>query len=144
LLYSALILACYKQKRSLSSDSLVKVPGCIFLHPGTVFFNSAFRNPERKDIDSVKNTIVGGGDTLRSVSKERSWGPDSKLFVHVFYNDMKAAAVKNNLYGHVRQLVQATEIDSSNGKLKEQFDHYLIIRKSEKQENGFTVSVRDS
>jgi hypothetical protein len=38
---------------------------------------------ERKDIDSVKNTIVSGGDTLCGVSKERSWGQDSKLFVHV-------------------------------------------------------------
>ena len=32
---------------------------------------------------------------------------------------------------------------SHNGKLKEQFDRYLIIRKSEKQESGYTVNVRE-
>jgi transposase len=126
-------------------DMLLRREGVRFLMalPLTLGFAKQQLEGERKDIDRLQNTIVSGADTLRGVSKERSWGPDRNLFVHVFYNDMKATAIKNQLYGHVRQLVQEAEADPRNRKLKEQFDRYLIIRKSEKQEIGYTVNFRE-
>lgn len=126
-------------------DMLFRKKGVRFLMalPFTLGFAKKQIELERKDIDSLQNTIVSGADTLRGVSRERSWGKGHKLFVHVFYNDMKAAAVKNQLYGHVRRLVQEAETNPHNGKLKEQFDRYLIIRKSEKRESGYTINIRE-
>ena len=60
----------------------------------------------------------------------------------MYYNDVRSTATKNHLYGRVRQLVQDAQKDPRNGKLKEQFDRYLIIRKSEKHDSGYTVNVR--
>ncbi len=98
---------------------------------------------ECKNIDSIQNTIVCGEDTLRGVSLERSWSKDHKLFVHVFYNDLKATAVMNRLYSTVRQLVEEAQMNPDNGKLKNEFEHYLVIRKSPKNESGYTINTRD-
>jgi len=111
--------------------------------PLTLGFAKRMIRSERKDIDSIQNTIVCGADTLRGVSLERSWSKEHNLFVHVFYNDLKATAVKNRLYGTVRRLVEEARINPDNGKLKKEFDHYLIIRKSAKHENGYTINIRD-
>lgn len=111
--------------------------------PLTLGFTKKMIKSECKDIDSIQNTIVCGADTLRGVSLERSWNKDHKLFVHVFYNDIKATAVKNQLYGHVRRLVEEAKINPDNGKLRDEFDHYLIIRKSEKHERGYTINIRE-
>jgi transposase len=48
-----------------------------------------------------------------------------------------------NLYGHVSRLVEEAKADPDNGKLQKHFDHYLMIRRSSKNEAGFTVSVRE-
>ena len=111
--------------------------------PLTLGFTKKMIKSECKDIDSIQNTIVCGGDTLRGVSLERSWSKEHNLFVHVFYNDLKATAVKNRLYGTVRLLVEEARINPDNGKLKNEFDHYLIIRKSDKHESGYTINIRD-
>ena len=44
---------------------------------------------EKKDIDSLQNTIVIGEDVLRGITKERTWGKKHKLYTHVFYNAVK-------------------------------------------------------
>lgn len=111
--------------------------------PLTLGFTKKMIKSESKDIDSIQNTIVCGADTLRGVSLERSWTKDHKLFVHVFYNDLKATAVKNRLYGTVRLLVEGARINPDNGRLKNEFEHYLIIRKSDKHESGYTINIRD-
>jgi hypothetical protein len=111
--------------------------------PLTLAFTKKQIESERKDIDQFANTIVTGAETLRGVTKTRSWSTDHGLYVHVYYNDVRATATKNHLYGRVRQLVDEAHKDPRNGKLKEQFDRYLIIRKSEKQESGYTINVRE-
>ena len=111
--------------------------------PFTLRFAKKQLEAERKDIDSVQNTIVSGSDILRGVSKKRAWGDGHKLFVHVFYNDMNAVAVNNNLYGRVRQLIEAAENDPNNSKLKPYFDRYLIIRSSSKNKRGYTINLRE-
>ena len=111
--------------------------------PLTLSFTKKQIDSERKDIDRFANTIVNGAETLRGVTKTRSWSSEHELYVHVYYNDVRATATKNHLYGRVRQLVQEAQKDPRNGKLKEQFDRYLIIRKSEKHDSGYTVNVRE-
>jgi hypothetical protein len=111
--------------------------------PMTMSFAISQLEAERGRIDSLQNTIVSGAEVLRGVSKERVWSDGRRLYVHVFYNDMKAAAVKNSLYGHVRRLVEAAMADPDNGTLKKQFERYLIIRRSKKREGGYTVNIRE-
>ena len=110
--------------------------------PLAVPFTKKQIDSERKDIDRSAATIVNGAETLRGVTKTRSWSTEHELYVHVYYNDVRSTATKNHLYGRVRQLVQDAQKDPRNGKLKEQFDRYLIIRKSEKHDSGYTVNVR--
>ena len=111
--------------------------------PLTLAFTKKQIDSERKDIDRFANTIVNGAETLRGVTRKRSWNKDEELYVHVYYNDVRATATKNNLYGRVRQLVEEAQKDPHNGKLQEQFDRYLIIRKSEKQDSGYSINVRE-
>ena len=110
--------------------------------PLTLGFTKKMIQSQQKDIDSIQNTLVCGADTLRGVSLERSWSKEHKLFVHVFYNDIKATAVKNQLYGYVRRLVEDARINPDNGKLKKEFAHYLTIRKSAKHKSGYTINIR--
>ncbi len=111
--------------------------------PLTLGFTKKMIKSESKDIDTIQNTILCGADTIRGVSHERSWNKEHKLFVHVFYNDLKAAAVKSRLYGTVRRLVEEAQTNPNNGKLKNEFEHYLIIRKSSKDESGYTINIRE-
>ena len=111
--------------------------------PLTLGFTKKMIKSEGKDIDSIQNTILCGADTLRGVSHERSWSKEHKLFVHVFYNDLKATEIKNHLYGRVTRLVEEARINPDNGKLKEEFKHYLIIRKSAKDKSGYTIKIRE-
>ena len=111
--------------------------------PMTMSFAVKQIESERNRIDCFKNNILSGRDTMRGVTRERSWASGKKLFVHVFYNAMKATGIRENLYGHVSRLVEQAKADPDNGKLKKHFDHYLIIRRSSKNEAGFTVSVRE-
>ena len=111
--------------------------------PMTMGFAGKQIEAERGKIDCLQNTIVSGSDIIRGVTRKRSWTSDHKLHVHVFYNAMKAAGIRNNLYGHVSRLVEEAKADPDNGKLQKHFDHYLMIRRSSKNEAGFTVSVRE-
>jgi transposase len=112
--------------------------------PLTLGFAKKMIQSEHKDIDNIQNTIVCGADTLRGVSLERSWSREHNLFVHVFYNDIKATAVKNQLYGYVRRLIEEARINPDNEKLKKEFAHYLIIRKSANHKSGYTINIREN
>ena len=95
---------------------------------------------EKKDIDTIDNTITVGDDILRGVTKTRSWKPETKLFTHVFLNVEYAQHVKNKLYGHVSilrdKVMENMKFASDNADCKK----YLIIRKNKNA--GHTVSIR--
>ena len=110
--------------------------------PFTLNFTKKIIESAKKNINTFENTVVSGGDIIRGVTLERSWSKGKNVFVHAFYNDIKAAVTKNNLYGYVRKLVTEAELDPENKKLKNQFKHYLIIRKSSKRDSGYTVNVK--
>jgi len=62
---------------------------------------------ERKDIDSVNNTIVIGDDIIRGVTKRRLWQSKYTLHTHIYCNAELAYQAKNRLYGFVAKLKQA-------------------------------------
>ena len=45
---------------------------------------------ERKDIDTVDNTIRLGDETLRCITKERAWGNGRYVYTHVYFSPRKA------------------------------------------------------
>lgn len=50
--------------------------------------------------------------------------------------------LRENLYAHVTLLKQEAEKEPKNPRYLAEFDRYLIIRKSEKHELGYTVNIR--
>jgi transposase len=111
--------------------------------PFTMNFAKNQVDSERKDIDSVNNTIVVGEDIIRGITKERSWGRNYSLFTHIFYNAELAYQSRNRLYGHVAKLKAEVLKDPANHARTADTDKYLIVRKSEKNASGYTVNIRD-
>jgi transposase len=99
---------------------------------------------ERKDIDSFDNTIVLGNDTLRGITKHRSWDTKHKLHTHIFFNPILANARRNELYGYITTLKEAAISDPENEQLTAEFEKYLIIRKSMTDTKKVTVTVREA
>jgi transposase len=110
--------------------------------PFTMSFVKKQIQSEKKDIDCLRNTIVIGEDILRGVTKERSWGDKQIIYVHTFYNAVKAVKLRESLYAHVTLLKQEAENEPKNPRYLAEFDRYLIIRKSEKNDLGYTVNIR--
>ncbi|MDO8685295.1 MAG: IS1634 family transposase [Clostridiales bacterium] len=110
--------------------------------PFTLSFVKKQIQSEKKNIDCLQNTIVIGDDILRGVTKERSWGNKHIIFAHTFYNAVKAVKLRENLYAHVTLLKQEAEKEPKNPRYLVEFDRYLIIRKSEKNDLGYTVNIR--
>jgi hypothetical protein len=98
---------------------------------------------ERKDIDRVSNTIVSGNNSVRGVTKLRSWGAGKKLYTHIFYNALKAGKQKEDLYAHVSSLVKLAESNAHNSDYQHGFKKYLLIRASAKAASGYTVNIRE-
>lgn len=111
--------------------------------PFTMNFAKKQVQSEKKDIDSLQNTIVIGEDILRGITKERTWGKDRKLYAHIFYNAVKAVKLRESLYAHVTLLKHAAESDPTSTLYKTEFSRYLIIRKSERNPTGYTVNIRE-
>jgi transposase len=115
----------------------------------SVPFTSSFAKrqveSERKDIDRLENTILTSDGAIRGVHKVRAWHTKERnvpLHVHVYFNPVKAATERNELYGYVMELKLAALADPERSDLQKEFQKYLIIRKSSKQESGYTVNVR--
>jgi transposase len=98
---------------------------------------------EKKDIDSVLNTIVSGKDSLRAVTKMRAWGNEKSMYVHIYFNARKAYSRREELYAHVASLAQSAREDPANKDHQKEFGKYLIIRASSKNSSGHTVSIRE-
>jgi transposase len=111
--------------------------------PFTMTFTKNQADSERKDIDSVDNTIVVGEDIIRGITKERSWSQKHSIFTHIFYNAELAYQTRNRLYGHVAKLKAEVLNDPSDSKHVGDIDKYLIVRKSEKSDSGCTVNIRN-
>ncbi|MDD2402891.1 MAG: IS1634 family transposase [Clostridia bacterium] len=98
---------------------------------------------ERKDIDCLQNTIVIGGESIRGITKLRAWNTKHKLYVHVYYNAMKAMNIREEMYAHVTVLKKMAETDPTSAKYADEYQKYLLIRSSEKNNSGYTVNIRE-
>jgi len=108
----------------------------------TLKFTQKQVESEKKDIDCLENTIVIGDDVLRGVTKERSWNTNHKLFTHIYYNPSYATDTKEKLYGRITTLVERAKIDPNDKDYVGDFKKYLIIRKSDKIDSGYTINIR--
>jgi hypothetical protein len=121
-----------------------KIKKFIISVPFTSTFAKRQVGSERKDIDSAKNTIVVGGDSMRAVTKINFLDGGDKVYTHIFYGAAKAARKKEELYAHIAVL--RDEADASPEKCLQSSGHtkWLAIRKSCRADTGYTVNIRDA
>ena len=98
---------------------------------------------EKKDIDSLKNTIPTGSGSVRGVTKLRAWGGGKKVYTHIIFNAMKAFKTKDELYAHTTRLRDIAMNASDDDEHMEDINKYLIVRASSTAGNGRTVSIRE-
>jgi len=110
--------------------------------PFTSSFAKKQVESERKDIDCVENTIVINGYSMRAVTKERAWDKQHKLYTHIYYSSKKAMGIREELYAKVALLRQKATEKPEEYLNDEECQKYLLIRKSEKQDNGYTISIK--
>lgn len=113
--------------------------------PFTHHFAKKQVESERKDIDRIENTILTGDTPIRGIQKTRSWGTNGQyLYTHIYYNPVKELKEKNELYRYVTELKELAKKEPNNKQYQEDFNQYLIIRKSDKVEEGYTINIREN
>jgi transposase len=111
--------------------------------PFTNKFSKELVKSERKDIDTLSNTIVSGKDSMRAVSKHHRWNNNHKVHAHVYYNAKKAQGIREDLYAHVAVLRERAMEQPEKYVDDSEYTKYLIIRRSDKESNGYTVNLRE-
>ena len=98
----------------------------------------------KKNINKIENTITIGKTTIQGTTITRSWVTGEKVFVHLYYNELKATIEKGILYSKINELIQKAKLDpnTKNKKLKKEFEHYLTICKSTKKDNGYVIKIK--
>jgi len=112
----------------------------------SVPFTSSFAKKqvesERKDIDCVEKTIVINGSPMRAITKERSFNGKHKVYTHIYYSAKKAGGIREELFTHIAELKEQATTRPEKFIDNEEHRKYLIIRKSEKSENGYTINIK--
>lgn len=111
--------------------------------PFTNKFAKELVKSESKDIDTLSNTIVCGKESLRAVTKSRSWNSKDKVYAHVYYNARKAQGIREDLFAHIATLREQAMERPSKYANDPNYTKYLIIRRSEKEVSGYTVNLRE-
>jgi transposase len=111
--------------------------------PFTSKFAKGLVESEKKDIDTLSNTIVCGGDSLRAVTKQRRWNKDHDVYAHVFYNARKAQGIREDLYAHVAVLREQATAEPEKYSSSAEHQKYLIIRHSAKESARYTINLRE-
>ena len=99
-------------------------------------------NGERKDIDTVGNTIRLGGETLRAITKERAWGNGRSVYAHIYFAPRKALVRREDIFGYVSALREEAEAEPEQCIKSEEHKKYINMRKSEKTDLGYTINIR--
>jgi transposase len=111
--------------------------------PFTSKFAKGLVESEKRDIDTLSNTIVCGGDSLRAVTKQRRWNKDHDVYAHVFYNARKAQGIREDVYAHVAVLREQATAEPEKYNSSAEHQKYLIIRHSAKESAGYTINLRE-
>ena len=120
-----------------------KFLGFLIAVPFTSAFAKQQVTSECKDIDSVQNTIIVNGDSIRAVTKIRAWNKKNKVFTHVYFNAKNAAEKREELYAHVAILREEAGKDPAECANNSDYTAYLNIRKSAKTKSDYTISIQD-
>jgi transposase len=111
--------------------------------PWTVRFARDQVERERQAIDSPEHVMVFGKEVIRGVSRKVDW-PGMKgdapvpVYVHIYYNLVKADERKNCLYAQAATLRELAQKDPGDSRYAAEFNKYLRINKSGR---GGKVSV---
>lgn len=95
-------------------------------------FSSSFAKAQVADfsdsIDTFENTIVVGKDTLRASTKRRKWSKKF-VYVHIYYNPLKAATDREKIYLKVAQMqAKATETPNKYAFDEDFLKYFNIIQ----------------
>ena len=115
----------------------------IIAMPFTSKFAQKMVDSERKDIDCLDKTLVIGEQSLRAVTKKRAWNTDHQLYTHVYYDAMKGAKIREELYTYVATLKVQAEADPVIAQTDGESQKYLIIRKSDLSPTGYKINIRE-
>jgi transposase len=128
-----------------NTDAMLAMEGMRFI--ASVPFTSAFAKKqvesERKDIDTADKTIVIGGDSMRAVTKTRSWDKEHEVYAHVCFNAKKAAGIREALYADAAILKEEAISDPEKCAASDEHRKYLNIRKTAKGDSCYTVSIKE-
>jgi len=94
----------------------------------------------RECIDLAENNINIGEDSILGLARQSQWGENQTINVHVFYNFVKAAIAKRDLYSKVTSLVQSAKNDPTNKEKKKVFNKYLTINKNDNADYSVQIS----
>ena len=111
--------------------------------PFTNKFAKELVKSESKDIDTLSNTIVLGKESLRAVTKFRRWNNNHKVYTHVYYNARKAHGIREDLFAYVTTLREQAMGQPEKYANDPKYSKYLIIRRSDKESNGYTINLRE-
>jgi len=104
-------------------------------------FSSEAVNKERETIDTIENTIIIGDDSVRGVTRQLDWGGKHILYMHVYYNALKAAKLKEDMYSNVASMLEILKQDPTDTKKVEKYNKYLEV-KANTEHNGYDIAVR--
>jgi len=85
-------------------------------------------NKERGTIDTIENTIIIGDDSVRGVTRQLKWGDKHTLAMHVFYNALDAAKIKEDMYSDVASMMEILKQDPTNKEKAEKYNKYLEVK----------------
>jgi transposase len=110
--------------------------------PFTMAFAKNQIMSEIKDIDCVENTIAVGSDVLRGITKRRTWNPQHEIYAHVYMNPDAVVQARNKLYAKAQELLTQVKRDPESHIHRHEVKKYLIVRKSDKTNVGYTINIR--
>jgi transposase len=110
--------------------------------PFTMAFAKNQVTSEAKDIDCVENTIAAGSDTLRGITKRRTWNTKHDVYAHVYLNPDAALRARNKLYAKTQELIAQLKREPEGSLNHPDVKKYLIVRKSDKSGTGYTINIR--
>jgi transposase len=97
-------------------------------------------NELRDSIGDFKYAIaLSKTESLQGVCREIEWDTNQNVYVHIFYNSVKAAEEKNSLYGYVATLIEKAKQDPENKEYLDDYNKYLIIKKGTDGKNIITI-----
>jgi hypothetical protein len=123
----------------LSKTSAIRF---IIALPFSLAFAKNQVDSETKDIDCVDNSVPVGFDVLRGMTKQRAWNPEHDVHVHVYLNPDASLQARNKLYAKIQDLIGLVRQNPMKHFNDSDVKKYLIVRKSDKNDTGYTINIR--